>query len=60
MEPYKGKSKCSCGKRAKYRVLGHGHNHFACEDHKARIEGIKSIDPSVKENEADNQTWKRL
>ena len=64
MHKYSGKSKCFCGKRAKYRVLGSHSldNKFACEAHKHIIENIPE-ETQVEDDyftEADYQTWRRL
>jgi hypothetical protein len=61
MERYSGKSKCSCGKRAKYRaVISGGCGQFACEDHKNRLDKFEDDKESEHLTEADYQTWKRI
>ncbi len=60
METYKGKSKCCCGKRAKYRVIKSSGNLFACENHKSKLDGIKEDQDSGHLTEADYQTWMRF
>ncbi len=60
IEVYKGKSKCSCGRRAKYRVIKSGGNLFACEEHMHRLRGIEPDRDSNHLTEADYQTWMKL
>lgn len=60
MHKYKGKSKCSCGKRAKYRTytITEG-SKFACEEHKHKIDQEDYYEDD-NYTEADYQTWLRL
>lgn len=60
MQTYKGKSKCSCGRRAKWRVIGNGYNHFACDSHKNKLKSLTSVNDSDRITEADEQSWKQL
>ena len=57
-EAYRGKSKCSCGRRAKFRSGTIGQYEYACLDHKGRLKGQA---PEVERmTEADYQTWCNL
>jgi hypothetical protein len=60
MEKYKGKAKCSCGGRAKYRVIGYSVNYFACESHKDKLNKIQPAVVDSKLTEADYITWFKL
>ncbi len=59
-EKYKGKSKCSCGKRAKYRATNGAMRWFACEEHKSRIAGRNKEVKETPLTEADYQTWMKI
>ena len=60
MERYNGKSKCSCGKRARYRAVDGNMRWFACEEHKDRLEGKHTAVKEPPLTEADYQTWVSL
>lgn len=61
MLSYSGKCKCSCGKRAKWKAVDGIKNYFACDEHRARIEGKHNPRPDDdRMTEADYQTWTRL
>lgn len=60
MERYKGKSKCSCGRRAKFRVIKNAGNLFACEHHEWRLQGQEADADNARMTEADRQTWARI
>lgn len=60
MEQYKGKCKCSCGKRAKWRAIDGNHSLYACHDHKSRLEGRHKPDDNEHITDADWQTWGNL
>lgn len=59
MEQYKGKSKCSCGNRAKWRAIDGNMRYFACNDHKDQLAGRHKPEQDSKITEADIQTWMR-
>jgi len=60
MHKYKGKAKCFCGKRAKYRTYTRMNgSKFACEEHKHTIDEEDYIE-NTDYTEADYQTWLRL
>ena len=60
MESYKGKSKCSCGKRGKWRAIDGNKREFACDEHKERLIGKHNLEDENHLTEADYQTWMRL
>lgn len=60
MDIYKGKSKCSCGRRANWRVVSGSYRHFACNLHKDKLSTLKQSEDSERITEADEQTWKQL
>ena len=60
MEVYKGKCKCSCGKRAKYRAIDGSQRYFACEQHQHKLIGKHNPQQEDHLTEADYQTGMRL
>ncbi len=60
MRKYKGKSKCSCGKRAKWKVENDGHPKFRCDTHKSSIVSLPDLDEEVDDTIAADLTYKRL
>jgi len=64
MEKYEGKSRCCCGKRAKFQAY-HRSGRFSCHDKKC-IDRIKEIIPPVSledlkdYTEADHETWMKI
>ena len=59
MHQYKGKAKCCCGKRAKWRVNAFDGRKFACDAHKEKIASIEEYEESEHLTEADCQAWAR-
>ena len=60
IDKYNGKSKCSCGARAKWRLRDCHHNQFSCAQHRDRLENLKTIREQSRITLADEQTWMRL
>jgi len=60
MRRYKGKAKCSCGKRAKYKAENEGNPRFRCEKHKANIENLPDRDEENDDTYAAFNSYKRL
>lgn len=61
MNIYKDKSKCTCGKRAKYRVIKVNGNMYACEEHKERLNNIKQDkEDNTDYTDADYATWLKV
>ena len=58
MIEYKGKCKCSCGKRASFKAQRGHQNFYACVQHKDSLNGKhKPFTDSGRMTEADYQTW---
>lgn len=64
MNKYKGKAKCSCGARAKWKYYIDGRPMFVCNKPKCkeRAKDCDDIDIGKEEHfsEADYQTWMKL
>ena len=60
MQSYKGKAKCSCGKKAKWKAGFASHPTFACNDCKSKLIHLFDYEEDEKDlTEADYQTWAR-
>ena len=63
MHQYTGKSKCSCGSRAKWRVFGGTGNQYACNKDACKLR-LKKFENNTGDSghmtEADRQTWGKL
>lgn len=60
MKKYKGKAKCSCGKRARWVAYKFTHPVYTCGEHKATLEKLSDYEDNKDMTEADYQTWFRL
>jgi hypothetical protein len=54
---YNGKAKCSCGSRAKYRIIQMSGNLYACSDHKSKLAYLSGHTNHGHTSDTDNKIW---
>ena len=60
MSKYRGKAKCSCGKRATWKAENDGHPKFRCRLHKEALSNISDYNEYDDNTIAADLTYKRL